>query len=42
VVGEYVAKVYMEVKRRPRYLIEKIAGDAGTVAARTDKFKLQQ
>jgi len=24
VVGEYVAKVYMETKRRPRFLIEKI------------------
>ena len=42
VVGEYVAKIYMEVKRRPRYLIEKVAGDAGTVVARTDKSKLQQ
>lgn len=24
VIGEYLAKVYMEVKRRPRYIIEKI------------------
>ncbi len=22
-VGEYVAKIYMEVKRRPRYLVER-------------------
>jgi hypothetical protein len=29
----------MEVKRRPRYLIEKVAGDVGTVVARTDKLK---
>jgi glycosyltransferase involved in cell wall biosynthesis len=28
VVGEYVAKVYMETKRRPRFLIEKIVGAA--------------
>ena len=42
VVGEYVAKIYMEVKRRPRYLIEKTAGDAGVIAARTDKSKLKQ
>lgn len=42
VVGEYVAKVYMEVKRRPRYVIEQVAGDAGGVVARTDKTKQQQ
>jgi len=41
VVGEYVAKVYMEVKRRPRYLIERVAGDVGGVI-RTDKSKPQQ
>lgn len=28
VVGEYVAKIYMESKRRPRYLIEKITSAA--------------
>lgn len=29
-VGEYVAKIYMEVKRRPRYLIERItSGESG-------------
>ncbi len=42
VVGEYVAKVYLEVKRRPRYLVEKTAGDAGGVVQRTDKSKQQQ
>lgn len=26
VVGEYVGKIYMEIKRRPRFLIESIAG----------------
>jgi hypothetical protein len=24
VVGEYIAKIYLETKRRPRYLIERI------------------
>ena len=27
VVGEYIAKVYMETKQRPRFVIEKIVGD---------------
>jgi hypothetical protein len=27
VVGEYVAKIYLEVKRRPRYLIERTTRD---------------
>jgi glycosyltransferase involved in cell wall biosynthesis len=26
IVGEYVAKIYMETKRRPRFLIEKVVG----------------
>jgi polyisoprenyl-phosphate glycosyltransferase len=39
VVGEYVAKVYMEVKRRPRYLIERITGGAVPGVVRTDKLK---
>ncbi|HTQ37171.1 MAG TPA: glycosyltransferase family 2 protein [Steroidobacteraceae bacterium] len=26
-VGEYVAKIYMEVKRRPRYLVEQVTRD---------------
>jgi glycosyltransferase involved in cell wall biosynthesis len=26
VVGEYIAKIYMETKRRPRFLVEKILG----------------
>lgn len=29
VVGEYVAKIYLEVKRRPRYLIERTTRDIG-------------
>jgi glycosyltransferase involved in cell wall biosynthesis len=28
ILGEYVAKTYMETKRRPRYLIEKVAGSS--------------
>jgi len=30
IVGEYVAKIYMETKRRPRFLIEKIVGRGQT------------
>ena len=26
-IGEYIGKTYKEVKRRPRYIIEKIVGD---------------
>ena len=26
IIGEYVGKIYKEVKRRPRYFIEKVAG----------------
>jgi glycosyltransferase involved in cell wall biosynthesis len=31
VIGEYVGKTYLETKRRPRYFIERIAGDDGAV-----------
>ncbi|HXC60531.1 MAG TPA: glycosyltransferase family 2 protein, partial [Steroidobacteraceae bacterium] len=31
VVGEYVAKIYLEVKRRPRYIIERLTGDRRVV-----------
>lgn len=27
IVGEYVAKIYLETKRRPRFIIERITGD---------------
>ena len=26
-IGEYIGKTYKEVKRRPRYIIEKFIGD---------------
>lgn len=34
VVGEYVGKVSMEVKRRPRYLIDEVAGESAAAALR--------
>jgi glycosyltransferase involved in cell wall biosynthesis len=34
VVGEYVAKIYLEVKRRPRYIIERTTRDPAVVEAR--------
>lgn len=32
IIGEYLAKIYMETKRRPRYLIERVIGDTGSEA----------
>jgi polyisoprenyl-phosphate glycosyltransferase len=32
VLGEYVAKIYLETKRRPRFAIERIVGPVGRVA----------
>lgn len=29
-VGEYVAKIYMEVKRRPRFIVERLTSDAAS------------
>jgi len=26
-IGEYIGKIYVEVKRRPRYAIEKLVGE---------------
>ena len=36
IIGEYLAKIYTETKRRPRYIIEKIAGQGGVVSFSTD------
>jgi glycosyltransferase involved in cell wall biosynthesis len=41
VVGEYVAKIYLEVKRRPRYIIERTTRD-GTVDQARNKSQPQQ
>jgi polyisoprenyl-phosphate glycosyltransferase len=41
VVGEYVAKIYMETKRRPRFMIEKIAGEAARDAADCNREDLR-
>lgn len=31
IIGEYLAKIYMETKRRPRYLIERVLGEADSM-----------
>ena len=31
IIGEYMAKIYMETKRRPRYLIERVVGEVDSV-----------
>ena len=35
IIGEYLAKMYMETKERPRYLIEKTAGIFGSASRET-------
>jgi hypothetical protein len=35
IVGEYLAKIYGEVKRRPRYVIERLAGPTGSSGGST-------
>jgi glycosyltransferase involved in cell wall biosynthesis len=37
VLGEYVGKIYMEIKKRPRFLIERVAEHSRTVAAPLDR-----
>lgn len=39
VIGEYVSKVYMETKRRPRYFIERAAGNAAGTKLQSQKTK---
>ena len=36
IIGEYLAKIYTETKRRPRYIIEKTTGQDGVVSLSTD------
>jgi polyisoprenyl-phosphate glycosyltransferase len=36
IIGEYLAKIYTETKRRPRYIIEKTTNPDGTVPLFTD------
>jgi polyisoprenyl-phosphate glycosyltransferase len=33
VLGEYVGKIYMEIKRRPRFLVERLAGRSQSAAS---------
>ena len=33
VLGEYVGKIYMEIKRRPRFLVERVAGQSHSAAS---------
>lgn len=40
VVGEYIGKIYMETKRRPRYLVEKLT-DSGSQAVREGTMGLR-
>jgi glycosyltransferase involved in cell wall biosynthesis len=36
IIGEYLAKMYMETKERPRYLIERTAGMLGSASRETE------
>jgi glycosyltransferase involved in cell wall biosynthesis len=36
IIGEYLAKIYTETKRRPRYFIEKTTGLDGVVSLSTE------
>lgn len=38
IIGEYLAKIYTETKRRPRYIIEEITGLDGSVSLSPDIF----
>ena len=41
-VGEYVAKIYLEVKRRPRYVIERLTTDRDVSASGRSNIQLEQ
>jgi hypothetical protein len=36
IIGEYMSKIYLESKRRPRYVIEKVVGAEGAPAGALD------
>jgi hypothetical protein len=36
IIGEYLAKIYTETKRRPRYIIEKTTSHDGIVSLSAD------
>jgi len=38
IIGEYLAKIYTETKRRPRYVIEKTTSRDGFVSLSTDNY----
>lgn len=38
IVGEYIGKIYLETKHRPRYMVETFLGDAGSEGVRKDKI----
>ena len=42
VLGEYVGKIYMEIKRRPRFLIERVAGQGQRAALVADTEQRHQ
>ena len=41
IIGEYLAKMYMETKERPRYLIERTAGTTGSPVRETESCRDQ-
>jgi len=39
IIGEYLAKIYTETKRRPRYVIEKTTSQDGFVSLSVDNSR---
>jgi polyisoprenyl-phosphate glycosyltransferase len=42
VLGEYVGKIYMEIKRRPRFLVERVAGQRHSAAFEPERNRRQR
>ena len=38
VVGEYIGKIYLETKERPRYIVESFINQEGTVDEKTISY----